>query len=415
MTSHRIKVAISLYLACMVVMHALVFWNARGMLRKGYSDFAIYYCAGKMVRQGLRHQLYDEQAQFRIQQEFASAVAIRQGPLPYNHPPFEALIFAPFARLPYFVGFLLWDSLNLLILLALPFLLRSCVPVLRELPAVGWLCVALAFFPVFVALLQGQDVVLLLLLFALAFRALKRRSHLAAGCWLGLGLFRFQIVLPFLLILVLRRHRHTMLGFALVALGLALISVALVGWNGALAYPAYVWRVETALGNGSIVPSDMPNLRGFIDTVLTAHLPSLFINMLIAVISILLVFWASAKSTASDLSELLDLQFSLAVVVTLLVSYHSLPFDLCLLLLPALLVANHVHGGAQIHGWDKAALLGPIVVLFLSPLLMLLSLRYRQLNFLMPLLGFWAWGISREILHRSRPGAQNALAQASHE
>ena len=159
----------------------------------------------------------------------------------------------------------------------------------------------------------------------------------------------------------------------------------------------------------------MPNLRGFIDTVLTARTPGQITNLLIALISIVLVFWASAKSKASDLGKSLDLQFSLAVIVTVLVSYHALPFDLCLLLLPVFLVANHVYGGVQIHGWGKAALLLPIGVLFLSPLLMLLSLRYRQLNFLMPLLGFWAWGISGEILHRSHPGAQNALAQASHE
>src|SRR5580704_9332227 len=88
-----------IFLTGMVLMHALVFWSLREKIRQGYPDFSIFYTAGTIVRQGLAGRLYDTGLQFQIQRQFASQVFIRQGALPYNHPPFEALIFAPLALL----------------------------------------------------------------------------------------------------------------------------------------------------------------------------------------------------------------------------------------------------------------------------------------------------------------------------
>ena len=44
--------------------------------------------------------------------------------------------------------------------------------------------------------------ILLLLLNALAFAALKRNADTLAGCWLGLSVFKFQLILPLVLILL---------------------------------------------------------------------------------------------------------------------------------------------------------------------------------------------------------------------
>src|SRR5581483_3826875 len=113
---------IVLYLLGIVVIHAAVFWNVRGMVRKGYSDFAIYYCAGTILREGMGHHLYDNVTQFRIQQEFAPDVPIRHGALPYTHPPFEGLFFFPFTYLSYQHAFILWDVFNFGMLTAIPFM-----------------------------------------------------------------------------------------------------------------------------------------------------------------------------------------------------------------------------------------------------------------------------------------------------
>jgi hypothetical protein len=132
MQASKLKFTAFAYLAGTVAIYAAMFWHVRESVRNGYSDFAIYYCAGSMVRQGLGRQLYDEAAQFKVQKEFSPAVALRLGALPYNHPPFEAMLFVPFTYLPYPWAFALWDLTNLLLLTTLPFLLRPHLPQLQD-------------------------------------------------------------------------------------------------------------------------------------------------------------------------------------------------------------------------------------------------------------------------------------------
>src|SRR5579871_860129 len=157
MRATRTRLVIVAYVLGILGIHGVVLWNARSLIRKGYADFTIDYCAGTMVRDGLGHQLYDLRAQNEVKHRFAPSVAVHPGELPYNHPPFEALFFLPFSYAPYLTAFVLWDLLNLGLLLAIAFLLRDCF---AGVPSDSWkffLPVSLVFFPVFFNLLQGQD------------------------------------------------------------------------------------------------------------------------------------------------------------------------------------------------------------------------------------------------------------------
>jgi len=212
MKPEKYKKLLLLLLAGMFSLHIAVAWRSRDLVRKGYPDFTALYSAGKIVREGLGKQLYDTQTQFRIQQEFAAGVSIRQGPLPYIHPPWEALVLVPFTWFSYPVALLLWDAVNVLILLSLPFLLRNLLPRLKQISFLFWPFVSLAFYPIFFDLLQGQDILPLLLFFTLAFVSLKQNNDLTAGCWLGLGLFRFHLVLPVVFILLLHKRLKALLG-----------------------------------------------------------------------------------------------------------------------------------------------------------------------------------------------------------
>jgi alpha-1,2-mannosyltransferase len=394
---HTTRTLLILFLTGMLSLHLLLAWDASDLVRKGYPDFTIFYSAGKIVRQGLGTKLYDEETQYRVQQEFASGVSIRQGPLPYNHPPFEALIFVPLTLLPYFAAFLLWDLMNLGILLALPFLLRRHIPLLQRIPIVGWLLVSLAFFPVFIALLQGQDILLLLLLFTLAFVSLKRNADFAAGCWLGLGIFRFHLVVPFLLILLLRKRHKAILGFLLVALALGGISIVVVGWRETLAYPGYVWHLEQTMGHRrTIVPGLMPNARGLLDSLLTPNTSTVFRDIVSVLVSVILMCFAAWEWRATSIAAF-DLGFSLCVIVTVLVGYHAFAYDLSLLILPIALVANHVLESNPLGDWRGIALFGPLFLLFFTPLQMFLYLRNGHYNLMALVLLFWGWGVAREI------------------
>jgi hypothetical protein len=117
-----------------LLLNGFMAWKDWGLVRKGYPDFTIRYSAGKMVRAGMARSLYDERVEFQIQREFAPEVSIRHGALPYNHPPFEALLFVPFTYLPYLPAYLAWNAVNLGLLGLALFLLRRHLPALQSKP-----------------------------------------------------------------------------------------------------------------------------------------------------------------------------------------------------------------------------------------------------------------------------------------
>ncbi|HKD01972.1 MAG TPA: glycosyltransferase family 87 protein [Terriglobales bacterium] len=394
MNQVRLHRFVVIYAAALILLHGIILWNARHLIRKGYPDFTIFYSAARLVREGFGHSLYDLQVQYRVQREFASGVSIRQGALPYNHPPFETILFMPLSSLPYLGAYLVWDTLNLVLLAGVLWCVQSGLE--KKWPGLWWgLFLCLAFFPVCVALLQGQDIILFVLWFAAAYVSLKRGNDLAAGCWLGLGLFRFQLVLPFVAMLGLRKRWRALAGFFAMAGVLGLVSVAIVGWHGLWDYPHYVWFVEGTMAHEAI--SDMPNLRGFLAALLTGRIPTLVLDGITVVLSLGLVIFGASHYKPGLKGERFDLAFSLCVVIVVLVSYHSFAYDLCLLLLPVALVTNYVRSRGTIDLPRQILLIGPIFVLFLGPLHMVLLIHYGQLNVLAILLVLWAWAIGREL------------------
>src|SRR5215510_11963207 len=247
MLSRRNKTILGLYLLSMLFLHVVLAWSVRGLIRQGYPDFKIFYTAGKIIREGHGSQLYDETTQLRVQESFVSTSILRTGLLPYNHPPFEALLFVPLSFLPYWVAFVCWDLVNVTILFALFRLLRPRVRLLQETKTLYCVLASLAFFPIFVAFIHGQDILVLVFLLALAWLALQNEHDATAGCWLGLGLFRFHLLLPILVALMWQRRRRAIYGFLMVVAALALVSVFTVGWRAAWNYPADVLRMERSM------------------------------------------------------------------------------------------------------------------------------------------------------------------------
>jgi Glycosyltransferase family 87 len=401
---NKIKTWIAVLVVGMLCIHGVLFWKARILVRQGYPDFTIFYTAGKILHAGLGHRLYDSALQYEVQQTFAAGVRIRKGPLPYNHPAVEALIFEPLASLDYPTAYLVWTAIDLAILGFLPFLLRRHIPVLAQFPAFVWLLVLLAYFPVLVALLQGQDVILLLLLNALAFAALKRNADTLAGCWLGLSVFKFQLVIPLVLILVCWKRTKVLQGFVVIAGGLAAISVAITGWAGALRYPGYVLHVEKFM-EWDRIAMDMPNLRGLVEGwsfargLPGAHLitSALSIGLLAGVIVKGRGRIPSSRRSEPAFDPEFDLRFSVAMVAAVLASYHAFPYDLSLLVIPLLLVVNYAIETTSFQARTNWALMLPMGLLFLTPIYLLLWMRLDHFNLFATVLLLWAWGIAREI------------------
>ena len=391
---------LSIFVAGMLGLHILFFWHVRSQVRQGYADFTIFYAAGKTVRSGLGRSLYDARTQYSAQREFAGDVQIRQGPLPYNHPPFEALLFLPLTFLPYGYAFLTWDAVNLALLLVVHRILRRRFLVLHGVAPWQWLVGLLAWYPVFITLVQGQDSIVLLLFYVLAFEELERKADFSAGCWLGLGVFRPQLIVPMVLILFLGKRRRVAGGAVVVSVALTLVSAAVVGWSGLIHYPLYVWRLERGGGGGAIPPGLMANVRGLAETLLGGVVaPGMTLALTLVASAILLWF---AVDSARVANAAFDLKFALALVVTLLVSYHSYAYDWCLLVLPVVAVTEQGLRSREGSLTEKMTPMLPVIPLLISPVFLILWLRWHNLSLLAVPLLLWLWAIRREI---SRTGS----------
>lgn len=338
------------------------------------TDFPDFYCAARMVADGHGHQLYDPE----VQRQYQARYAERVGTL-YIHPPFEAVLYLAVAWLPLRRAYLLWSFLSL------AFLVLASRRLAKE-ALIPWdwrlvLAASLTFVPVLLCLLQGQDSLLLLLLAVLAFTDLRRERAFAAGCWLGLGLFKFQVVLPLVLVLALTQGgsaKNALLkGFGLVVLALAAVSAAISGWSVFSDYPGFLIHLQAEPLAG-IMPHAMANFRGLIYFLFhrdqsAGTIIAVSILSAVALIKTLTV-WKNARLaphpglTATNPTEF-DLAFANTVLFALLVSYHLNPHDLSLLLLPIGLLLQRALAQTQrlprSANWITVGLLG---ILFLPPL-----------------------------------------------
>jgi hypothetical protein len=375
------------FLLAMVLCHVAMLLEMLPMLRGGYQDFTIFYTAGRLVRSGQTADLYDLSAQYRTQQEFAPDVHIRRGALPYNHPPFEALLFVPFTFVGYPLAYALWTFLNLAMLAIALAMLKKQFAELKRFSGLLFPLAAVGFFPIAIGLIQGQDAILLLLISVLGLVAAAKGKDMAAGAILALGLFKFHLILPLLLVVAVKRPR-ILIGFAPVTLLLAGTSVAMVGWHGAAGYVGFVLQLERG-GAGAVV-SDMPNLRGLIANLASARIPSPWIVVLTLAISLAVMLIALRR--ARTLGDSVPRLFALATITTILVSYHALPYDLSLLLPSALfLFAASDQPETDRHRLD----LWLLALLFLTPLYVLLWLHWNQFSWYVLVLVALLWRVGR--------------------
>ena len=194
----------------------------------GHSDFRQLYTAGHMVRSGHRYSLYDYAEQIRFQNLLVGPEGIA---LPFNHLAYESLLFVPFSFLPYRAAYASFLAANLLLLaISIRFLLRRLDRLAR---LYRWLPAALfvSFIPVAATLMQGQDSIILLTLLAGATYFSAQKNDLAAGILVGLGMFKFTIVVPIGLLFLFWRCWRFSLGFACSAALTVCASLWLVGFS----------------------------------------------------------------------------------------------------------------------------------------------------------------------------------------
>src|SRR5579884_2602276 len=354
---------------------------------RGVPDFKMLYSAGLIARSYGLQRLYDPVLQQRLQLGLSPGGRF----LVYNHTPLEALLFWPLAALPFRLALLVWTALSLAALGV--FFVGLRYTGLRLHSPFHFAFGVIAFVPLTAALGVGQDTTFLLPILLGGLLLLERGRETAAGAVLGLGLYRFEVMLPLLAIFALRRRWRLVAGAAAVAaLGL-LGSWALVGTAGLRAYVHVLLMSGQVHGGwGGVQPPYMPNLRGLLVVLLGGLLPPRLLEAVIVLASVALLLWAARECRGLDhpADPRLPLHYSIAITAALLASYHLHLYALTplivvafidaaftsaeparkgamlatLLLIPLLLEPFAVGLGAHLtYGWGALLLVGTMLVL----------------------------------------------------
>jgi Glycosyltransferase family 87 len=264
-------------------------------------DFSQFYSAGQMVSNGLGSRLYD----IGLQAQFISRVAAVH--TFYNHPPFQSLLFVPFTLFTYRTAFRLWTLVSLGLFVGAAWLIESTTKVsvalsqYTRIPADFGLVLVLflTFAPATTCLLIGQDSMLMLFIYTLVFLLLRRNAGFYAGCVLAIGLYKFQVILPFVFILLLRRKWSSLAGFSAVGGLLVFISAAISGFQVLSGYPRFLLFDRSYQSVAGFQPEFMPNIRGIVYLLLNRWVAPWLLLILVLVLS-LFTMWFAAKRWRDD-------------------------------------------------------------------------------------------------------------------
>ena len=208
------------------------------------SDFTIFYYTARMVADGL--PMYGESpARY--------GVTWAAGHLGNLNPPHFQILFVPLASLPYGQALLAWVAFSFACLAA------SLVVIFRELQVpftwtrfVSWGAFTIGLAPFTTVAVTSEMTFVLMLPFALLWRAWRRGQWASAGAWLGVLV---SLKLFFLLLaawLALRREWRALGACAAATLVLVLLGGGVFGfdayrlWTGSLGTVGWQWMAMNA-------------------------------------------------------------------------------------------------------------------------------------------------------------------------
>jgi len=318
-------------------------------MARGGADFRQLYVAGYIVRTGAASKLYDYDYQLHLQNTLVGPAAAA---LPFIRPAYQALVFAPLSLLSYRAAYFLWMAVNVALVALSSYMLRRQFTELadawRPLPVV----VLCSFFPLSLALLGGQDSILLLTLISGALLALQHNRRFLAGCLIALGLFKFQIVLPIAFLFFVWKEWKFAKGFLSTAVALAAISVATTGIPGIKTLFNSIARIRFPV-HYEMMSKVHSLLFGLFGNSLIVTLVTLAVS---AAVFLAVVMWSPARSGPDALV--------IAIPTAALVSYYLFGHDWSVLVIP-LLFAMNFGMSSWIDGWAALIMFfAPLVCIF---------------------------------------------------
>lgn len=301
-------------------------------------DFILYYTGGRYLLTGRLNELYDFAAQEVFQLE-----TLRLGVpqfTPFNHPPFTTLFYAPFAMASFELGLLFWSAAGFAALMLAWHVLHQELSALTVYSPLRLALLSFCFYPTIAWILANQNSAFTLLIYTMTYVALRRGRDLAGGAILGLLLYKPQLALTPVFILLVKGRLRALMGSLLtssllIAVGFLLSPKAMVDYG----------RVLPQIAELPFLPGypieKMHNLYGFC-VLLLAHLFSVrvveCVAFLLTVGGLLIVaaWWRTVPWQPG--TRQWDLTFAFTLALGLLISPHLMLYDLMALLLPIAIV-----------------------------------------------------------------------------
>jgi hypothetical protein len=329
--------------AFLLVRYVSLLTNENIGIAKGNSDFLDCYTAGKILAAGKGPLLYDIQTQMAYQREILDAlhstVQYEGGVLLYSHPPIAALGYLPLAHLQFWHAFLVWNCFSVLCLLLALIVLIRINGLLQIAPLRLLVLGTIGFIPLFIAVAQGQNTFLALLILVLVVALIKRSKELPAGILLSLMIIKFQLLPLFVIIIILKKRWKMLAGFAIGSSCIMIASLILVGLEGCLSYIRLLGKAPSFITQYGFAAASGICIRGQVYGMLLQNYPQLAIilSFALAVGLVGAAIYGWRGPWRADNSQF-DLKMAMTVPTALLISPLINFHDLSFLILPIVAV-----------------------------------------------------------------------------
>jgi hypothetical protein len=308
---------------------------------------------------------YSAEVTLQIQKDMYGRPAEKtEDQVAFAYPLYVCFLILPFALFPYPLAQALWSSALVLATLgALIVMLRTLDWQPSPPGLVGLAFWTVLFYPSARSIILGQISIVVLAFVALALWALKRGHGCLAGCLLALSTIKPQLIfliVPFLFLMMVRRGNYkAVLAFlSLMALLLAVTSVAVPGWMGSFVSGLTSYHSYTSIYRGGTSP---------IGYLVSALVPASVAGVGTLSVSLAVVACVAYASYAAFTDrQQATTAFSLAVVATLLLPAETGTTNQVLLLLPLVWWLSDPARRRQAIGFVLAALLVGPWLLFLG-------------------------------------------------
>jgi hypothetical protein len=224
-------------------------------------SFTYFYGIGRIVNEYSFGRLYDYSLQLKVFNDIYSLHGHTWGPSPY--PPFVALFFSPFARMPFKTAYLIWVTTSLVLyLMGIAFAINIAFPKER-LKASLIFCMALAFYPFFIFTLKnGQISTIGVFSVGLAVYQERQSRPFVSGLVLSILAYKPTLLLLVVPMLLVTRRFRTFLGFLTGGTILVLVTTVCAGIG---IWPTYAHFLAFFQGVSVVNGQSLLQLSNYVD------------------------------------------------------------------------------------------------------------------------------------------------------